>query len=137
MGGLVRISTGKAIQSRGPGHSVKRRTLKSEKLLSSSPSRKSALIVVFLMYSAASREARSLRYIARNGKIEVTSGLKRPDLPQSPEIARPARNSGLPEVTPQNTSQKYRRNTPKIPKMPILGIFFGIFGGLQNFGRSR
>ena len=44
MGGLVRISTGKAIQWRGPGHSVNRRTLKSEKLLSSSPSRKSALM---------------------------------------------------------------------------------------------
>ena len=43
MRGLVRISTGKAIQWRGPGHSVNRRTLKSEKLLSSSPSRKSAL----------------------------------------------------------------------------------------------
>ena len=43
MRGLVRISTGKAIQWRGPGHSVNRRTLKTEKLLSSSPSRKSAL----------------------------------------------------------------------------------------------
>ena len=41
-GGLVRISTGKAIQWRGPGHSVNCRTLKSEKLLCSSPSRKSA-----------------------------------------------------------------------------------------------
>ena len=43
MGGLVRISTGKAIQWRGSGDSVNRRTLKSEKLLSSSPSRKSPL----------------------------------------------------------------------------------------------
>ena len=43
VGGLVRISTGKAIQWRGPGHSVNRRTLKCEKLLSSSPSQKSAL----------------------------------------------------------------------------------------------
>ena len=43
MRGLVRISTGKAIQWRAPGHSVNRRTLKTEKLLSSSPSQKSAL----------------------------------------------------------------------------------------------
>ena len=42
MGGLVRISTGKAIQWRGSGHSLNRRTLRTEKLLSSSPSRKSA-----------------------------------------------------------------------------------------------
>ena len=45
MRGLVRISTGKAIQWRGPGHSVNRRTLEIEELLSSSPSRKSALIM--------------------------------------------------------------------------------------------
>ena len=44
IGGLVRISTGKTIQWRGSGHSLNRRTLKTEKLLSSSPSRKSALI---------------------------------------------------------------------------------------------
>ena len=37
---LVRISTGKAIQRTGPGH-VNRRTLKTEKLRSSPPSRKS------------------------------------------------------------------------------------------------
>ena len=43
MRGLVRMSTGKAIQWRGPGDSVNRRTLKTEKLLSSPPSRKSAL----------------------------------------------------------------------------------------------
>ena len=43
MGGLVRISTGKAIQWRGPGDSVNCRTLKSETLLSSSSSRKSTL----------------------------------------------------------------------------------------------
>ena len=48
MRGLVRISTGKAIQWRGPGHSVNRRTLKSEKLLSSSPSRKSTLTLDIL-----------------------------------------------------------------------------------------
>ena len=41
--GLVRISTGKASQWRGSGHSLNRRTLKIEKLLSSSPSQKSAL----------------------------------------------------------------------------------------------
>ena len=41
--GLVRISTGKAIQWRGSGHPLNRRTLQAEKLLSSSPSRKSAL----------------------------------------------------------------------------------------------
>ena len=41
--GLVRISTGKAIQRPGPSDSVNRRTLKNEKLLSSSHSRKSAL----------------------------------------------------------------------------------------------
>ena len=44
MGGLVRISTAKAIQLRGSGDSVNRRTLKSEKLLSSSASQKAALI---------------------------------------------------------------------------------------------
>ena len=43
MRGLVRISTGKAIQWRASGHSLNRRTLKTEKLLSSSPSQKSAL----------------------------------------------------------------------------------------------
>ena len=43
--GLVRISTGKASQWRGPGDSVNCRTLKTEKLLSSSHSRKSALIL--------------------------------------------------------------------------------------------
>ena len=43
MRGLVRISTGRVIQWRGPGHSVNRQTLKTEKLLSSSASRKSAL----------------------------------------------------------------------------------------------
>ena len=47
-GGLVRISTGKAIQWRGSGDSVNRRTLKTQKLLSSSPSRKSALIPMLL-----------------------------------------------------------------------------------------
>ena len=41
--GLVRICTGKAIQWRGSGHSLNRRTLKTEKLLSSSPSRNSDL----------------------------------------------------------------------------------------------
>ena len=46
MRGLVRISTGKAIQWRGSGNSVNRRTLKTEKLLSSPPSQKSALSVV-------------------------------------------------------------------------------------------
>ena len=42
IGGLVRTSTGKTIQWRGSGHSLNRRTPKIEKLLSSSPSRKSA-----------------------------------------------------------------------------------------------
>ena len=41
--GLVSISTGKAIQWRDLGHSLNRRTLKTEKLLSSSHARKSAL----------------------------------------------------------------------------------------------
>ena len=39
MRGLVRISTGKAIQWRGSDHSLNRRTPTAEKLLSSSPSR--------------------------------------------------------------------------------------------------
>ena len=38
-----------------------------------------------------------------------------------------ARNSGLPEFTPK-IPRKYRKNTPKTPKMRIFGIFFGIFG---------
>ena len=42
-GGLVRTSTGKATQWSGLGPSVNRRILKTAKLLSSSPSRKSAL----------------------------------------------------------------------------------------------
>ena len=42
MRGLVRISTGKAIQWRGSGHSVNRRTPKIEKLLTKSTSQKSA-----------------------------------------------------------------------------------------------
>ena len=46
MRGLVRISTGKAIQWRGPGHSVNRRTPKIEKLLTKSTSQKSAPNVV-------------------------------------------------------------------------------------------
>ena len=41
MRGLERISTGKAIQWRGPGDSVNCRTLKTEKLLSAYPSQKS------------------------------------------------------------------------------------------------
>ena len=44
MRGLVRISTEKAIQRRVSGHSLNCRTLKTEKLLSSSAARKSALI---------------------------------------------------------------------------------------------
>ena len=40
MRGLVRTTTGKAIERRGPGHSVNRWALKSEKLLFSSSSRK-------------------------------------------------------------------------------------------------
>ena len=52
MRGLERISTGKTVQGRGLGHSVNRRTLKTEELLSSSPSQKSALI---LKASAKSR----------------------------------------------------------------------------------
>ena len=42
------MSTGKAIQWRGPGDPVNRRTLKTEKSLSSSPSRKSALTYCLL-----------------------------------------------------------------------------------------
>ena len=42
MRALVRISTGKAIQWRGPGHLVNRWTLKTGKLLSKSTSQKSA-----------------------------------------------------------------------------------------------
>ena len=42
MGGLVKISSGKTIQWRGPGDSVNRWTLKTEKLLFSSPSQESA-----------------------------------------------------------------------------------------------
>ena len=40
---MVGISTGKAIQRGGPGHSLNRLTLKTQKLLSSSPSQRSAL----------------------------------------------------------------------------------------------
>ena len=47
--GLVRISTGKAIQWRGLGHSLNRRALKTEKLLSSSPAQKSAPILSFFL----------------------------------------------------------------------------------------
>ena len=46
--GFGKDSSGKAIQWRGPGHSVNRQTLKTEKLLSSSPSRKSALSFSFV-----------------------------------------------------------------------------------------
>ena len=46
MRGLVRISTGKPIQQTGPSHSLKHGTLKTEELLSSFPSRKSALTAI-------------------------------------------------------------------------------------------
>ena len=49
--GLVRISTGKAIQWRGLGHSLNRRTTKTEKLLFSSPSQKSALTILWKVHS--------------------------------------------------------------------------------------
>ena len=52
VGGLVRISTGKAIQWSASGHSLNRRTLKSEKLLSSSLARKSALNTEFTKFSS-------------------------------------------------------------------------------------
>ena len=41
----------------------------------------------------------------------------------------PPRNSGLPEFT-LKIPRKYRKNTPKIPKMTVLGIFSGIFGDI-------
>ena len=52
----VWISTGKAFQWRGLGHSVNRRSLQIEKLLSSSPSPKSALIT-------ASKQTKTQSYI--------------------------------------------------------------------------
>ena len=47
----------------------------------------------------------------------------------------PARNSGLPEFTPK-IPRKYRKNTPKIPKMTVFGIFsvfLGYFLGVPKF----
>ena len=44
--GFVSSSPGKAVQWRGSGRSSNRQTLKTEKLLSSSPSRKSALTIL-------------------------------------------------------------------------------------------
>ena len=68
MRGLVRISTGKAIQWRGPGDSVNRWTLKTEKLLSSSPSQKSALTwfsgyTQLTLFFFLCRETKSFGYI--------------------------------------------------------------------------
>ena len=57
--GLVRISTGMTIQWRGSGHSLNRRTLKTEKLLSSSPSRKSALFFQLDTKNSLKNEKRS------------------------------------------------------------------------------
>ena len=73
---------------------------------------------------------------------------ERPDVLQSPEMARPAistkntekktppaRNSELPEFTPK-IPRKYRKNAPKIPKMRIFGIFsvfLGYFLGVPEF----
>ena len=64
-GGLVRISTRKAIQCKGPGHSVNRRTLKVEKLLSSSPSRKSALLTTSEELETARRLCKSNLHVGR------------------------------------------------------------------------
>ena len=60
-----------------------------------------------------------------------------PEFPRKiPKKYPPARNSGLQEFTPK-IPRKYRKNTPKIPKMHILVFFWyfwGIFLGFQNFG---
>ena len=61
-----------------------------------------------------------------------------PEFPRKiPKKYPPARNSGTPRNTPK-IPRKYRKNTPKIPKTRIFGIFFGILGGIffgfQNFG---
>ena len=50
MRGLVRMSIGKATQWRGSGHSLNSWTMKTEKLLSSSPSRKSALFSILVFF---------------------------------------------------------------------------------------
>ena len=51
-----------------------------------------------------------------------------PEFPRKiPKKYPAARNSGLPEFTPK-MPRKYRKNTPKIPKMRIFGIFSFIFG---------
>ena len=67
------------------------------------------------------------------------------------------KNTSRPEILDsQNLPRKYRKNTPKIPKMPVLGIFsvflgyflavpefrpggyfFGIFGGNSGVGPSQ
>ena len=81
--GVVRISTGKAIQWRGPGHSLNRRTLKTEKLLSSSPSRKSALI------------------FSEQKKLEKAGTV---DFKKHPAETLPEFSSGTPDQTPETAT---------------------------------
>ena len=76
-----------------------------------------------------------------------------PEFPRKiPKKYPPARNSGLPEFA-LKIARKYRKNTPKIPKMTVFslfsvflghflgvpkfrpaGYFFGIFGGNSGSG---
>ena len=59
-----------------------------------------------------------------------------PEFPRKiPKKYPPARNSGLPEFTPK-IPRKYRKNTHRIPKMRIFGIFsvfFWYFLGVPEF----
>ena len=58
-----------------------------------------------------------------------------PEFPRKIPKYPPAQNSGLPEFTPK-IPRKYRKNTPKIPKMRICGIlsvFLGYFLGVPEF----
>ena len=94
----------KAIQRRGPGHSVNRRTLKTEKLLCSSPARESAPMEaldclspsrnLFILshpwrFSKQAKRAPSMVYRARelNTNLFFLNFSGRPqDIPQNPGI---------------------------------------------------
>ena len=81
MRGLVRISTGKAIQWRGSGDSLNHRTLKTEKLLSSSPSQKSALNLLSpvklcppcVSVSSSKARSRCSAVVPQNSKVTLSA----------------------------------------------------------------
>ena len=119
MRGLVRIDIGKAIQWRGSGHSLNRRTLKIEKLLSSSPSQKSALKRVSVI----------LRVVIF---FTLTETLLPDPTPTPPNTPKRTRNQ--PETDPKQsqTEPNGPETEPKWTEIKLFGV--GRPGGLSGWG---